>query len=109
MTLALRRFYDSGSFSIVPSALAVLADVMDRLGYYEPAAVFGAAGSHPFARATYPELQATIAHLREVLGDEAYESLHSTGDSMANVAMVTYAFEQIDIARADLLRADKSQ
>ena len=108
VTLALRRFYDSGSFSIVPSALAVLADVMDRLGYYEPAAVFSAAGSHPFARATYPELQATIAHLRKVLGDEAYESLHSTGDSMANVAMVTYAFEQIDIARADLLRADKS-
>jgi hypothetical protein len=81
---------------------------MDRLGYYEPAAVFSAAGAHPFARATYPELQATIAHLRKVLGDEAYESFRSTGDSMTNVAMVTYAFEQIDLARHELLREDKS-
>jgi hypothetical protein len=106
--MALRRFYDSGSFSIVPSALAVLADVMDRLGYYEPAAVFSAAGAHPFARATYPELLATVAHLRKVLGDGVYESLRSTGDSMTNVAMVTYAFEQIDLARADLLHAGES-
>jgi predicted ATPase len=108
VTLALRRFYDSGSFSIVPSALAVLADVLDRLGHYEPAAIFSAAGAHPFARTTYPELQATIAHLREVLGDKQYESLLSAGESMTNVAIVTYAFEQIDIARAHLLRADKS-
>jgi predicted ATPase len=108
VTMALRRFYDSGSFSIVPSALAVLADVMDRLGYYESAAVFSAAGAHPFARATYPELHATIAHLRMVLGEESYESLCSTGDSMTNVAMVTYAFEQIDLARHELLREDKS-
>jgi tetratricopeptide (TPR) repeat protein len=108
VTLALRRFYDSGSFSIVPSALAVLADVLDRLGRYEPAAIFSAAGEHPFARTTYPELQATIAHLRKVLGDKEYESLLSAGESMTNVAMVTYAFEQIDLARADLLRADGS-
>jgi tetratricopeptide (TPR) repeat protein len=108
VTLALRRFYDSGSFSIVPSALAVLADVMDRLEYYEPAAVFSAAGAHPFARATYPELRGTIAHLCEVLGEETYESLRSAGESMNSVAMVTYAFEQIDLARADLLRADTS-
>jgi hypothetical protein len=108
VTLALRRFYDSGSFSIVPSALAVLADVLDRLGHYEPAAIFSAAGAHPFARTTYPELQTTIAHLREVLGDKQYESLLSAGESMTNVAIVTYAFEQIDIARAHLLRADKS-
>ena len=108
VTLALRRFYDSGSFSIVPSALAVLADVLDRLGHYEPAAIFSAAGAYPFARTTYPELQATIAHLRKVLGDKQYESLLSAGESMNNVAMVTYAFEQIDIARAHLVRADKA-
>jgi predicted ATPase/class 3 adenylate cyclase len=107
VTSALRRFYDSGSFSIVPSALAVLADVMDRLEYYEPAAIFSAAGAHAFARATYPELQATIAHLRQVLGDDAYETSRSAGESMANVAMVAYAFEQIDLARASLLQADK--
>ena len=48
------------------------------------------------------------AALREVLGDKQYESLLSAGESMTNVAIVTYAFEQIDIARAHLLRADKS-
>jgi hypothetical protein len=106
--MALRRFYDSGSFSIVPSALAVLADVLNRLGYYEPAAIFSASGAHPFARASYPELQWTIARLRAVLGNEGYETLVSTGESMTNAAIVTYAFEQIDIARTNLLRVGES-
>jgi predicted ATPase len=108
VTMALRRFYDSGSFSIVPSALAVLADVLNRLGYYEPAAIFSASGAHPFARASYPELQWTIARLRAVLGNEGYETLVSTGESMTNAAIVTYAFEQIDIARTNLLRVGES-
>jgi hypothetical protein len=67
-----------------------------------------AAGANPFARATYPELHGTIAHLREVLGDESYESLAAAGESMANAAMVTYAFEQIDLDRAVLLHGNES-
>ena len=55
-----------------------------------------------FAHTTYPELQGTIAHLHEVLGDQAYESLRTAGESMTTPALVAYSFEQIDNARADL-------
>jgi hypothetical protein len=41
--------------------------------------------------------------LREVLGDEAYESFARAGENMTNAAMATYAFDQIDRARVELL------
>jgi hypothetical protein len=106
--LAIRRFYNSGSYSVVTSAFAVLAGLLDRLGQYEAAATMSAAGANPFALATYPELHGTIAHLREVLSDDTYELLAGAGESMTNAAMATYAFEQIDLARAELLHADES-
>jgi tetratricopeptide (TPR) repeat protein len=109
ITLAIRRFYDSGSFSIMASAYAVLAAVLDRLGHYEPAATFSAFATTPFALATYPEINATVGHLREVLGSEAYESLVQSGAAMPNTALVTYAFEQIDQARAEVLHGDESR
>jgi hypothetical protein len=49
--------------------------------------------------------QHTIIHLRDVLGDEAYESLVRAGENMTNAAMAAYAFDQIEQARADLLHA----
>jgi predicted ATPase/class 3 adenylate cyclase len=109
ITLAIRRFYDSGSFSMIPSAYAVLATVLDRLGHYETAATFSAFATTPFALATYPEIHATVAHLREVLGNEAYEALVQSGATMPNTALVTYAFEQIDQARAEVLQGDESR
>ena len=54
------------------------------------------------ARAAYPQIDATIAHLREVLGDQTYESLSRKGETMTTAAMVTYAYDQIDQARAEL-------
>jgi predicted ATPase len=107
-TLAIRRFYNSGSFSVVESAFAVLAGLLDRLGNYDAAATLSASGTNPFARTTYPELQGTIMHLREVLGDETYESFRNVGESMTSAAMAAYAFEQIDLVRAQLRQADKS-
>jgi len=100
--LAIRRFYNSGSFSVAASAFSVLAGLLDRLGHYEAAATLSASDANAFAHATYPELQGTIAHLREVLGDRAYESLRAAGESMTTPALVAYSFEQIDNARADL-------
>jgi hypothetical protein len=43
-----------------------------------------------------------MAHLREVLGDEAYESLRRRGQVMSTAAMVAYALDQVDEARAAL-------
>ena len=78
------------------SPLAVLAASLDRLGHHEPAAVIGHFADTPFTRAGYPEITTTITHLREALGDDAYEALAAQGASMTNAAMAAYAFEQID-------------
>jgi hypothetical protein len=43
-----------------------------------------------------------IAHLRNVLGDPAYESLARKGATMTTAAMATYAYDQIDQARSEL-------
>ena len=37
-----------------------------------------------------------MTHLREVLGDESYESLANAGANMTTAAMAAYAFAQID-------------
>ena len=50
----------------------------------------------------FPEINTAIAHLREVLGDRTYESLARQGETMTTAAMVTYAYDQIEQARAEL-------
>ena len=47
-------------------------------------------------------LGTAIAHLRDVLGDPAYESLARAGEKMTTAAMATYAYDQIDQARTEL-------
>ena len=54
-----------------------------------------------------PELSTTIAHLRETFGDDAYESLARKGKTMSTSAMATYAYDQIDQARAALTNVSK--
>ena len=51
---------------------------------------------------TIPELNTAIAHLRDALGDQTYESLARKGETTTTAAMVTYAYDQIDQARAEL-------
>ena len=102
LNLAIRHYYDSGGFSSMSGPLAVLAALFDRLGYYEPAATISAFAATPLTRAALPEINSTITHLREVLGDQAYESVARTGEHMSNAAMATYALDQIDRARAEL-------
>ena len=48
-----------------------------------------------------------IAHLREVLGDPAYESLARAGETTTTAAMATYAYDQIDQARTELEAVSK--
>jgi len=52
------------------------------------------------------EFNTLIAHLRDVLGEETYESFARAGKTMTTAAMATYAFDHIDQARAQLLGAD---
>ncbi len=82
--------------------VAILAVVFDRVGHYEPAAAISAFAADSFTLTANPELNTAITHLREVLGDEFYESFARAGESMTNAAMATYAFDQIDQPRAHL-------
>jgi len=101
ITLAIRNFDDSGNVAYIRSALATLALFLDRLGRLEPAATLAGFALNPLT-ATLPEFSAAIAHLRDVLGDQTYESLARKGETMTTAAMLTYAYDQIDQARAEL-------
>ena len=85
------------------SPLTYPAIFLDRLGDDEPAAtIAGFAAVNPMAATTLPDLGTAITHLREVLGDQTYESLATKGEAMTISAMVTYAYDQIDQARTEL-------
>ena len=107
LTLAIRNYHDAGNVVNIRVPLAVLAAVFDRLERYEPAATIAGFAIRPFTAAATPELNAAIAHLREVLGDQTYESLARKGEMMTTAAITTYAFGQIDQARAELNAVSK--
>ena len=79
--------------------LAILAALFDRLGRHESAATVA---GFAFTPLTALELSTAITHLRDVLGDQTYESLARKGETMTTAAMVTYAYDQIDQARIEL-------
>jgi hypothetical protein len=101
VTLVIRNFHDAGNTTGVRVALATLAALFDRLGRHEPAATIAGFALSPLAAAV-PEITSAITHLRDVLGEATYESLARKGESMTTAAMATYAYDQIDQARAEL-------
>ncbi len=111
LTLAIRNLHDSGNTTTILGTLAILAVFLDRLGRYEAAAtIAGFAITSPFtfsALASVAEFGTAIAHLRKVLGDQTYESLTRRDEAMTTAEIVTYAYDQIDQARAELNAASK--
>ena len=101
VTLTLRNYDDAGNTAVIRMPLAVPA-VLDRLGRYEAAATVAGSAVDRSPAGAFPEIVTAIAHLREVLGDQTYESLARKGETMTTAAMVTYAYDQIDQARAEL-------
>ena len=81
-----------------------LAVFLDRLGRFDSAATIAGFAFSPLTAASFPEVNTTIAHLRVALGDQTYESLARKGETMTTAAVVTYAYDQIDQARAELER-----
>ena len=80
----------------------MLAAVFDRLGRYEPAATIAGFALSPLAAVGVPEIATAITHLREVLGDQTYETLARKGETMTTAEMVTCAYDQIDQTRTEL-------
>jgi hypothetical protein len=54
------------------------------------------------AATTLPELSTAVTHLREVLGDQTYETLARKGERMTIADIATYAYDQVDQARTEL-------
>ena len=102
LTLSIRNFHNAGDTTTIRVPLAVLAALFDRLGRYEPAATIAGFALSPFSAAAIPEITTAIAHLRDILGDQTYESLARKGETMTTAAMATYAYDQIDQARTEL-------
>jgi predicted ATPase len=102
LTLAIRNFHNAGDTTVIRVPLSILAVLFDRLERYEPAATVAGFALSPLTAAASPEINTAIAHLREVLGDQTYESLAHKGETMTTAAMVTYAYDQIDQARTEL-------
>ena len=108
LVAAIRDSHESGNIGMLHNPLAILAAILDRLGRYEPAAtIAGFATVNPLAAATVPELGTAITHLREVLGEQTYESLAREGETMTIAAIATYAYDQIDQARTELNAVSK--
>jgi len=100
--LAIGNYHDAGNTTSVRSPLAILATLFDQLGRFEQAATIAGFALSPLSASVLPEITAAIAHLCNVLGDETYESLARKGETMTTAAMATYAYDQIDQARAAL-------
>jgi predicted ATPase/class 3 adenylate cyclase len=102
LTLAIRNYHNAGDTTPIRNPLAVLAVLFDRLGRYEPAATIAGFALSPIAAMGVPEITIAITHLRDVLGEATYESLARKGEAMTTAAIATYAYDQIDQARAEL-------
>jgi predicted ATPase len=105
--VAIRNYHDSGSTATIRPALCGLTACLDRIGRYEPAATIAGFAFDPLSAQWAPESSTSIGHLREVLGDETYESLARQGKTMGTAQIVTYAYDQIDQARAELNAVSK--
>ena len=102
LTLAIRNYHNAGDTTTIRVPLSVLAVLFDRLGRYESAAIIAGFALSPIAATGVPEITTAITHLRDVLGEATYESLARKGETMTTAAMATYAYDQIDQARAEL-------
>jgi len=102
LALAIHILHDSGNTALIRAPMASLAAFLDRLGHHDSAATIAGFALSPLTAVTFPELDTAIAHLREILGDQTYESLARKGETMTAAAMATYAYDQIDQARAEL-------
>ena len=98
VTLALRNYHDSGNTTMIGGALGSSPLCSTGSDATNAAATSEVSRAAP-ASHCFPEITATIAHLRDVLGDQTYESLARKGAKMTTSAMVAFAYDQVDQAR----------
>jgi tetratricopeptide (TPR) repeat protein len=102
LSRTIRNYHDAGNASLLDGALAVVAFLMNQLGRRAPAATIAGSAYNTLTAISVPELITAIADLREVLGEEPYESLARAGKAMTTAEIVSYAYAQIDEAKTVL-------
>jgi predicted ATPase/class 3 adenylate cyclase len=107
LSLAIQNYHDSGNFAVMRVPLATLAGLLHRLGRHEPSATIAGYAFSPITKGWVPELGTAVADLRDVLGDQTYESFARKGEAMTTSAVVAYAYDQIDQARTERDAASK--
>ncbi|MDT5223573.1 MAG: hypothetical protein QOG19_980, partial [Mycobacterium sp.] len=100
--LAIHNHHESGSTSMISTPLALLAAFLQQLGRHEAAATIAGFAFSPVTARSVPEFGATIAGLRDALGNDVYKSCAHAGAQMTTAAMASYAYDQIDQARTEL-------
>ena len=89
LALAIRNYHDSDNTTVVRVPFAALVALLDKIGRFEPAATIAGYALNPITRGWIPEINAAVAHLREVLGAPTYESLARKGEAMTTSAVAT--------------------
>ena len=105
--VAIRNHHDAGNTANMRASLAVLAILLHRLARHEPAATIAGFAPNPMTAVAIPEFGTAITHLQDALGDKTYDSLARNGETMTTSAIVAYAYDQIDQARAELNAVSK--
>ena len=96
---SLLAYAGSGDLAGAATPLTVLACLLHRIGRDEAAAVVAGCGDNPVIIASYPDLAASIEHLRQTLDADTFDALADRGRAMETTAKFRYALEQIDQAR----------
>jgi hypothetical protein len=104
---SIRNYHDAGILANMLGPLAILVALLDRLGRHVPAATIAGFAFSPLTGGAFPEIHTAITHLRDVLGDQTYDSLARKGNAMTTAEMVAYAYDQIDQARRELNAVSK--
>jgi hypothetical protein len=102
IALAIRNFHNSGNTTTMRGPLAVVAAFFTGSDATHRRPPSSGSRSIPGPAAEIPEIAATITHLRDVLGEQAHESLAREGETMTAAAIAAYAYDQIDQARTKL-------
>jgi predicted ATPase/class 3 adenylate cyclase len=97
---AITSYHDSGDMLSLRSPLASLAVCLDRMSQPEAAATIAGSAQTNLTVAVVRTLPAATAHLRQVLGDQKFETFAARGAALEPTDVVSYALEQIDHARA---------
>ena len=100
LTVAIHHYDDSGNVANLRNPLAIFAALLDRLGHHEQAATisgfaasaFTLASSHNSAQRSPISAMSSVTSLRIA---------RPQGRAMTTAAMATYAYDQIDQARAE--------